>query len=219
MPAHGFSHLTVRKKNRSFTGPRSASNGPTYRKARPKPRPDPSGGRGTVPPRGSPKPRGPFPTGPKPKGPNPTAPKPKRKAAVDYVMERRKKKGAAVTRGQARKIVKKNTRADRKNRAYKYDFAGDGAHKNDKDYGTKANNRARKKAGFSPVKKNRKDHGGGNGNNGTKVDNTQSADDAGNSQSGDSYGGPQSLSSAERLSMKREAKEKARKRRQRRRDH
>lgn len=209
MAVHGFSHLTARKKVRVTNS--GGFKTPRGRPGRPRPKPDPSGGKGTIPPGGGgrkppykPRPR------PMPKGPKPVPAK--RKAAVDYVMERRKRKGAAVTRGQARKIVKRNIKADRKDRAYKYDFAGDGSYKDDEDYGTKANNRARKKHGYKPVKKNRKNHGGGDGT-GPKGDKTTSADNAGNSQSGDSYGGPQSLSAGERLAADRAKKKKKKNRR------
>jgi hypothetical protein len=109
-------------------------------------------------------------------------------------MRRRKALGKAVTRQQARQIVKKNIRSDKRHAAYKYDFAGDGSGKKDKDYGTKRWRKSMKRHGWTD-KTNHKNHTGGNGNKG---DNTNSADDAGNSQSGDSYGGPQSLSAAER---------------------
>lgn len=173
---------------------------------------DPSGGKGTIPPRGG---RNDGRVHPRPM---PTDPKPnRRKAAVDYVMARRKKMGQKMTRAQARVQVRKNIRADRKDRAYKYDFAGDGAGSEDRDYGTKANNRARKKHGYKPVKPNHRNHAGGNGNKGNKGDKGTTADDPGNSQSGDSYGGPQSLSAADRRAEKQAAKDKARERRRRRR--
>jgi len=63
--------------------------------------------------------------------------------AVKYVMDRRKAKGAAVTRKQAVTIVRKNTTADRNGRAYKYDFAKDGAGVEDKNFGKVKNNKAR----------------------------------------------------------------------------
>jgi hypothetical protein len=168
MAAHGFSNLTVRTGGglKLPKGPRRPTT------------PDPSHGRGTIPTQAPARPKV------KPKVA-------KRNAAIDYVQKRQAKRGNVLTHKQAAVRVKKNIRSDSKDRAYKYDFAGDGAGKKDIDYGSKANNAARKKHGYKPVKKqnSHNSHAGGNGNKGDKG---TTANDPGNSQSGDSYGGAQS---------------------------
>ena len=206
--AHGFSHLTARRKVRVTTGGGGFKNPRRGKPNRPAPTPDPSKGRGTQNPKRTP-------TNPGPKG----TPKPgSRRAAISHILARRKRLGKPINRAQARIALKRNIRSDKRHAAYKYDFAGDGSGKQDKDYGTKRWKKSMKRHGWME-KGNRKNHGGGNGNKGTKGDRDVSADNPGNSQSSDSYGGPQSLSAADKRAERQAERDKRRKRRQRRRNH
>lgn len=210
--AHGFSHLTARKRVRVSTGGGGFKQPRRGKPNRPAPTPDPTNGRGTNKPGGGH--RGYTNPGRKGGGAKPN----RRRAAIAHILKRRKALGKPINRAQARIALKRNIRSDKRHAAYKYDFAGDGSGKQDKDYGTKRWKKSMKRHGWTE-RGNRKNHGGGNGNTGPKGDRSTSADNPGNSQSSDSYGGPQSLSAADKRAERQAQRDKRRKRRQRRRNH
>ena len=206
---HGFSKLTSRRKVRVSTGGGGLKNPRGGRRPRPRPAPDPSKGRGTIPPKG----RVRVSTG----GGGLKKPIPKRrKRAVDYVLARRARRGQDLTRHQARAIVRKNVRMDRKRTAYRHDFAGDGAGRKDKDYGTKKWRQYRMRKGLSTKKKKRPDDDKKPGGERKFHDSTY---DPGNSQSGDSYGGRQSMGAGAKAKHLTSEQRRRRRRRRRRREH
>lgn len=70
----------------------------------------------------------------------------RRHTAVVHIKEKVKAKGKKITHPEALVRAKKAIQADRAHRAFKFDFALDGAGTKDKDFGTRENNEARRKA-------------------------------------------------------------------------